>query len=180
MQCSTDALNVLGFRSTFFSTKFSTLCSAEIFFRCGFSVAKLHFLEFECQKVEFLQYPIYKSKIVFFFTLKVFFVLANLWEAIKLIEKRIFALSHPIPDCASFVERSFFLRLKAVFLHIELSRDTTITAETGQIVVELKLEFKLELVLAHSGIWDRIHNLTILMWTPCHYAEGLFKLALGS
>ena len=41
-----------------------------------------------------------------------------------------------------FVERSSFLRLKAVFLRLEFSRGNTIAAEIGQTVVDLKLEVK--------------------------------------
>ena len=42
-----------------------------------------------------------------------------------------------------------FLWLKVVFLRLELSRGTTIAAEIGQAVVDLKLEVKWELVLTY-------------------------------
>ena len=40
------------------------------------------------------------------------------------------------------LSEALFLRLKDVFLRLELSRGTTIAAETGQAVVGLKLEVK--------------------------------------
>ena len=41
-----------------------------------------------------------------------------------------------------FVERSSYLRLKTVFVRLELSCGSTIAAKFGQVVVDLKLEVK--------------------------------------
>ena len=47
------------------------------------------------------------------------------------------------------LSQAVFLRLKAVFLRLELLRGTTIAAKFGQVVLDLKLEVKEELVLTH-------------------------------
>ena len=52
-----------------------------------------------------------------------------------------FVLSPHIQDCY-FVKRSSFFATQGRFLRLELSRGTTIAAETGQAVVGLKLEVK--------------------------------------
>ena len=60
-----------------------------------------------------------------------------------------FCLSPHIPDCVSLLNEALFSRLKAVLLRLELSRGTTIAAETGQSVVESTLPLP----------WGRIHKM---------------------
>ena len=53
-----------------------------------------------------------------------------------------FVLSLHIPDSVILLNEALFLRLKAYFLHSEFSGGTTIAAEIGHFVVDLKLEVK--------------------------------------
>ena len=71
------------------------------------------------------------------------------------------------------------MRLKAVFVSLELSQGTTFAAKFDQVVVDLKLEVTWELVLTHYHClaWDRLHDLTILKWTPYHYAKCPYFVA---
>ena len=59
------------------------------------------------------------------------------------VEDSPFILSPHIPDSVILLSEPLFLRVKIVFfLHLELARGTTIAAEIGQDVVDLKLEAK--------------------------------------
>ena len=60
-----------------------------------------------------------------------------------------FVLSPQIPDCVILLSEALFRASRPFFFHLQLSRGTTIAAEIGQAVVDLKLEVKLELVLTH-------------------------------
>ena len=53
-----------------------------------------------------------------------------------------FILSPQIPDCFFLLSKALCLRLRVVFLRLELSRGTTGAAEFGQNVVDVKLEVK--------------------------------------
>ena len=70
------------------------------------------------------------------------------------------------PDWVNLLSQALFLRLKVVFLRLELSRGTTIAAEIGQAVVDPE---------SIGQVRDRPHTLS-LPWHGIEYAIWRFQI----